>query len=80
MTQPKLAEAFGISYQAVAGWEADSVKPDLDKILVLRQQLRVTYAWLLNGSGQPPAPDAPEVLLDDRMSGMSAVESPRDVA
>jgi len=65
MTQKQLGEHFGISDKAVSGWERDTEKPDLDKIPKLRAALRVNFAWLMVGDDEPPAPDAPEVLLDD---------------
>jgi hypothetical protein len=38
----------------------------------LRRLLRVTYSWLLEGRGPPPAPDDPEVLFDDLLEAERA--------
>jgi transcriptional regulator with XRE-family HTH domain len=65
MTQAQLGAAFGISDKAVSGWERDKDIPEFAKLPVLRRTLRVTYAWLHEGDGPPPAADAPEVLLED---------------
>lgn len=68
MTQPMLAKAFGVTVQAISAWERDETIPEFEKLPLLRYKLRVSYAWLLSGAGNPPLPDAPEVLLDDRQS------------
>lgn len=65
MTQKQLAAIFDISEQAVSNWERGVDIPDWDKMSQLRQALRVNYAWLHEGTGDPPAPDAPEVVMDD---------------
>lgn len=68
MTQQALAAALGISDKAVSGWERDEASPELGKLGDLRQILRVTYVWLVDGGAtSPPSPDDPEVLLEDRM-------------
>jgi transcriptional regulator with XRE-family HTH domain len=68
MTQPALAAFFDISFQAVSQWERDEGYPEYEKLPQLRLALRVNYAWLLEGSGEPPAPDDLEVLLDDNFA------------
>lgn len=65
MTQKELGDKFGISEQAVSGWERGETTPEYDKLSQLRLVLRVNYAWLMEGNGDPPEPDALEVLLDD---------------
>lgn len=66
VTQRQIADKCGITPQAVAGWEAGDSEPDAEKYPQLRDVLRVTYAYLLEGEGQPPPADHPELLLEDR--------------
>lgn len=65
MTQKALADAFGISDKAVSAWERDETVPEPDKMPKLRRLLRVTYAWLYEGTGAPPDPDDHEVRMED---------------
>ena len=67
MGQEALAEELGITKQAVYEWEAKDKQPLPDKLPALRQILRVTFAWLLTGDGDPPEPDSVEVRMDDLM-------------
>lgn len=64
-TQGVLAEALGVSTQAVSQWEIGKDRPDPERMPALRKELRVTYKWLFEGNGAPPAPDSLEVRLDD---------------
>jgi len=67
MGQEQLAEAAGVSKQAVYDWEKKDGQPSSDKVPAVRKALRVTFAWLLAGDGPPPDPDSPEVRMDDWM-------------
>lgn len=64
LTQDELGQVFGITGQAVSQWERDKERPDPAKLPKLRNALKVTYSWLLEGSGEPPSPDDPAVALD----------------
>lgn len=64
VTQAKVAAEFGVTVQAVSGWERDDSIPDLNKIPKLARVLQVPASWLLDGRGKPPAPDALESVLD----------------
>lgn len=64
VTQGDLGEHFDITDKAVSGWERDSDRPDLAKIAKLARILKVPSAWLLDGKGPPPAPDALESILE----------------
>lgn len=64
MTQAGLAAHFDISDKAVSAWERDDTVPDLDKIAKLARVLKVPSIWLLEGKGQPPAPDSIESSLE----------------
>lgn len=68
LTQKKLGEAFGISDKAVSAWERDETAPEPDKYAEIRRLLKVTYSWLLEGTGDPPAPDDVEVRMEDLRS------------
>ena len=46
-SQEELAERVGVSRQAVSRWEADSAKPDADKLIVLCDLLGVSADYLL---------------------------------
>lgn len=67
MGQETLAEAAGVTKQAVYEWEVKGKYPTPDKLPALRRSLRVTFAWLLAGDGPPPDADSPEVRMDDWM-------------
>ena len=63
-TQAQIGAAFGVTVQAVSGWERDETIPELAKIAKLARMLKVPCAWLLDGSGPPPPPDALEVRIE----------------
>lgn len=63
-TQAEVGARFGISDKAVSAWERDDTVPELDKIADLAVILKVPCIWLLKGAGEPPAPDALEVKLE----------------
>ena len=67
MGQEELAEAAGVTKQAVYEWEKKGKQPGTDKIADVRKALRVTFAWLLAGDGPPPDKDSQEVRMDDWM-------------
>ena len=61
LTQEDIAEALGVTRQAVAKWEAGDTIPDLDKCRVLAELLEVSLDDLANyepdknlGLGLPP--------------------------
>lgn len=64
MTQAALGEHFGISLQAVSGWERDAERPDIDKLAKLSRILKVPAIWLLDGKRPPPPPVALESVAD----------------
>lgn len=66
LTQAELGAKFGISDKAVSSWERDKTIPEPEKWGLLRQTLRVTYAWLVDGEGPPPSENDPRVLWDDQ--------------
>ena len=65
LTQKELGDKFKITDKAVSSWERDETIPDPAKMPQLRRVLKVTYAWLFEGGGDPPSPDDAEVVVDD---------------
>jgi len=63
-TQAQIGAEFGVTVQAVSGWERDETIPELAKIAKLARVLQVPCAWLLDGSGPPPPPDTLEVRIE----------------
>lgn len=63
-TQAQIGAAFGVTVQAVSGWERDETIPELAKIAKLARLLHVPCAWLLEGTGAPPPPDTLEARID----------------
>ena len=48
MSQEELAEAIGVSRQAVSKWETGDASPDINKLLALSKVFNVTTDWLLS--------------------------------
>ena len=44
LTQEQIAEAMGVSFQAVSAWERDEYKPDVDKLVRLAEVLDVSIS------------------------------------
>lgn len=63
-TQAQIGAAFGVTTQAVSGWERDDAIPELAKIAKLARVLQVPCAWLLEGTGEPPPPDTLEARIE----------------
>lgn len=49
ISQEQLAEAIGVSRQAVSKWESEQSTPDLDKIVLMSDFFEVTTDYLLKG-------------------------------
>ena len=49
ISQEQLAEAIGVSRQAVSKWESEQSTPDLDKIVLMSDFFDVTTDYLLKG-------------------------------
>lgn len=70
LTQDELAQAFGISPQAVSKWENDIACPDIGILPELASMLGVSVDELLSGKSAPAAVLVPEEQrkdLDDMM-------------
>lgn len=60
LSQEELAEAVGVSRQAVSKWELGESTPELDKLLALARAFGVTADELLSNSDPQPAQTEPE--------------------
>lgn len=66
MSQEQLAEAMGVSRQAVSKWESEQASPDLDKIITMSEIFGVTTDYLLKGIEPEKEAEKPEEKkLDD---------------
>ena len=63
MTQNQLAEAVGVSFQAVSAWERDEYLPDTQKLLDIAKALLTTVAFLLDEDKA----EVPDWALHDRV-------------
>lgn len=53
ISQEELADAIGVSRQAVSKWESEQSIPDLDKIILLSEFFAVTTDYILKGIEAP---------------------------
>lgn len=58
LSQEALADAVGVSRQAVSKWELDEAQPDAAKIVLLAQTLNMTTDELLLGEAEEETPAA----------------------
>lgn len=49
LSQEQLADAIGVSRQAVSKWESEQTTPDLEKIVLMSELFEVTTDYLLKG-------------------------------
>ena len=63
MSQEELADAIGVSRQAVSKWESEQTTPDLDKIVVMSDVFEVTTDYLLKGI-EPVKTDDHKTMAD----------------
>jgi len=76
-SQEELAEKVGVTRQAISRWEANSAKPDADKILDICDLFGVSADYLLrdkyNGEGELPVPP-PSETAPARTAGIAAFQ------
>lgn len=49
ISQEQLADAIGVSRQAVSKWESEQCTPDLDKVILMSEYFDVTTDYILKG-------------------------------
>lgn len=64
MSQEQLAEALGVSRQAVSKWEAEQSVPDIDKIISICDYFGVTTDYILRNAELPKTEQEPEPQPD----------------
>ena len=60
ITQEQLADAVGVSRQAVSKWEAEQSVPDLERIVAMAEYFDVTTDYILRGIEPAPTAQARE--------------------
>lgn len=72
MSQIELADAIGVSRQAVSKWESEQAIPDLDKIIAMSEIFGTTTDYLLKGieplEGDSDSPAAPKPKMSKEES------------
>ena len=63
MSQEELADAVGVSRQAVSKWESEQATPDLDKVVIMSDIFEVTTDYLLKGI-EPVKNDEHKTMAD----------------
>ena len=63
MSQEELADAVGVSRQAVSKWESEQATPDLEKVVSMSDIFEVTTDYLLKGI-EPVKTDDHKTMAD----------------
>ena len=63
MSQEQLADAIGVSRQAVSKWESEQATPDIDKVVIMSERFGVTTDYILKGI--EPIPDNDHKTIGD---------------
>ena len=63
MSQEELADAVGVSRQAVSKWESEQATPDIGKIMAMSDIFEVTTDYLLKGI-EPVSADDHKTMAD----------------
>lgn len=72
LSQETLAEAVGVSRQAVSKWELDEAQPDAAKVILLAQTLGMTTDQLLLGEEpSQPDPQSPAPFQRDHLGALT---------
>lgn len=64
LSQEQLAEALGVSRQAVSKWEAEQSVPDIDKIILICDYFDVTTDYILRNAESPKPEQESETQRD----------------
>lgn len=62
LTQDELAEALGMSRQAVSRWEMGTSRPSMDKLQQLSELYDISADYLINGGA--PRPERPVAVME----------------
>ena len=65
MSQEQLAEALGVSRQAVSKWEAEQSVPDIDKIILICDYFGVTTDYILRNAELPQNEPQSEPIVEN---------------
>lgn len=80
-SQEQLAEALGVSRQAISKWETGAAVPETDKLLLISRRFGVTVDSLLKDEEDPTAPAVATAAADDASAVPEKKKSsPRGVA
>lgn len=66
LSQEHLAEALGVTRQAVSKWELNASLPDVEKLLALSDFFQVSTDYLLKEAVESPTPPAQEFVPPPR--------------
>lgn len=77
LSQEVVAEALGVTKQAVSGWERGRETPEVPRLMPIARRLKVPVEWLLDGHGDPPEEASDPlngITPDERAAAMSFIE------
>ena len=74
MSQEQLAEALGVSRQAVSKWEAEQSVPDIDKIILICDYFGVTTDYILRNAELPQTEPQFEPIVENTYISENKVE------
>ncbi|MBO4494342.1 MAG: helix-turn-helix transcriptional regulator [Clostridiales bacterium] len=63
LSQEQLADAIGVSRQAVSKWESEQASPDLEKVVIMSEFFGVTTDYILKGI-EPIEPEDHKTIGD----------------
>ena len=72
LSQEELADAVGVSRQAVSKWESEQSLPDIDKVVILSDLFGVTTDYILKGIEPPGKAEAKKTDARILLAGATA--------
>lgn len=63
LSQENLADALGVTRQAVQKWESGASRPDMENLIALTRYFDVTLDWLLTGAESAPADAVSQTVI-----------------
>jgi transcriptional regulator with XRE-family HTH domain len=73
-TQADIADLFGLTTQAVSGWERGEAMPEPDKLVTLAVFLGKSVGWLLGSDDDAPPAPVPDVMINPPMIPRDQIE------